>query len=746
METINIRLPIDELLTVAAEELVIEKAVELARAILADDNCKLIECQRVTKSLLPLFSSGDEIIIFETAVDVSQNVVYDIRYVEQLCVQFYAGSDSMIPLVYALRKDFPIVPHRIALSFEKPACLCIYEEHYQELKLTWRSPKFLADIRSWLSRTATGKLHEDDQALEPLLLFSGGTIIIPSDLESTDSVSVHLTFEQNGRLNLIAQKDMSSNFQAKVLTLSGSQQAQAGIQKTPGNLFELANFVEEAGLDLHDAVKNYIINYLDDDTSLQSRLLLLIVLPKVNQDATRVENDIYAFLTSQTISEIGISLDLWTAAPDGGLGRLLMPQNSREKMSIIKLEVLLPYRHLTLDSAITLSNCTRPTTEPRITQIGVGALGSQLWMNLARTGFGRWTAIDNDILLPHNTVRHLLPACLVGFPKVQGLAELAKSMFSERFFEGICKDVLAENQSLEIDNYLRGSDLILDTSASLAVARELSCREIGTRIVSCFLNPKGTDLVILAEGKDRSITLDELEFQYYRAIIKNSSLSGHLTNADSIRFSNSCRDISSLISSDYVTLLSSIGAAMVRKINESEKSLISIWRICDEDLQVMRVNVVPAQIQRKSFGDWTVIFDGDFCKQINDLRKSKLPSETGGILLGGYDFQSKKIYIIEACPAPPDSEGTSSTFQRGVIGIKEQLLYANAATHGHIVYIGEWHSHPDDCSVKMSRFDMVQLDEISMQMEVLGLPAVQLIVGQKGQIAINIKDKGLIIK
>jgi tRNA A37 threonylcarbamoyladenosine dehydratase len=47
-----------------------------------------------------------------------------------------------------------------------------------------------------------------------------------------------------------------------------------------------------------------------------------------------------------------------------------------------------------------------PTEVRHFCLFGAGALGSQLMNNLSRAGFGRWTIVDNDKLLPHNLARN----------------------------------------------------------------------------------------------------------------------------------------------------------------------------------------------------------------------------------------------------------------------------------------------------------------------------------------------------
>src|SRR5690606_38488746 len=113
--------------------------------------------------------------------EVPQNPVNDIRMVERLAVHF-DSRDQTAPWVYALRKDFPQVVHQNVMPFDLPRCLCLFQTGYEEIKLTWTGVSFLERIRQWLSLTAEGKLHQDDQPLEPFIIASGGSLVIPESL------------------------------------------------------------------------------------------------------------------------------------------------------------------------------------------------------------------------------------------------------------------------------------------------------------------------------------------------------------------------------------------------------------------------------------------------------------------------------------------------------------------------------------------------------------------------------------
>ncbi len=53
----------------------------------------------------------------------------------------------------ALRKDLPYVPHLNPRDEEIPRSLCLYEESFDELRLTWTPSAFVERVRWWLSET-----------------------------------------------------------------------------------------------------------------------------------------------------------------------------------------------------------------------------------------------------------------------------------------------------------------------------------------------------------------------------------------------------------------------------------------------------------------------------------------------------------------------------------------------------------------------------------------------------------------
>lgn len=125
-----------------------------------------------------------------------------------------------------------------------------------------------------------------------------------------------------------------------------------------------------------------------------------------------------------------------------------------------------------------------------------------------------------------------------------------------------------------------------------------------------------------------------------------------------------------------------------------------------------------------------LFIDSGIVQQLCTWRNGSLPNETGGVLLGYYDFNVSSVTIVTALPAPTDSKSSPGGFERGIVGLEEAVREASRRTAGIVGYIGEWHSHPPRHSASPSKADLIQLCDLARGMAEDGLPAVQLIVGE----------------
>ena len=165
-------------IVVTPETFVAERAKLLCRAISDGrlDYVQLTECRQTARSGDGL---TEDVVVVDVVVERPQVVENDIRRVERLAIVF-RSDDNWYPQVLSLRSDFPVVPHlNLRWAGDDPKSLCLYDRSWDEVKTRWTSPGFIERIRGWLSDTAVGSLHREDQPLEQVLHGSGYRLVIP---------------------------------------------------------------------------------------------------------------------------------------------------------------------------------------------------------------------------------------------------------------------------------------------------------------------------------------------------------------------------------------------------------------------------------------------------------------------------------------------------------------------------------------------------------------------------------------
>jgi hypothetical protein len=508
------------------------------------------------------------------------------------------------------------------------------------------------------------------------------------------------------------------------------------IRRLPKSLLDLHDLMGAAGVDLLSVLRERVLTWNREDAPLDAHLILIAFFPKTRTAGKPPEvSDIWAFLTLQTVRQIGAILGFWQALPDGRVAALVGADVDRQKASAIAVSVLNPSFALNRFHAA-LFNGYAPSAM-RVTAVGVGALGSQIIPKLVRGGFGSWILIDKDHLLPHNVARHELPESLVGFPKALAMQMLANNIIEDQAVsEAILADILHPRDKREqIEAALNNAELILDFSASIPVARHLAAINLGPRRVSAFLNPDATDLVLLAEDAERRIPLDCLEMQYYREIITRPELSAHLVakNSGRIRYAQTCRDLTSTIPEDLVGLHSAIASRAIRIATEDLNAAISLWRT-GPDLTVDVLKLKPSIVREITLGSWRIRTDEFLLNRLSSLRAERLPNETGGVFIGTFDLEREIVYVVDTLPSPPDSTEWPVLYIRGCRGLPQRLQQIDDATIGMLHYVGEWHSHPNGCSTKPSGDDRKVFQWLLEHMQMDGLPPTMAIVGERGNI------------
>lgn len=664
---------------------------------------------------------------------------YGIKNRERLALVFH---DHELPRVKALRKDFPIGLHQNDSKEGDPACLCLYEEPWDSTIRSWTPQNHLARILWWLEKFATGTLHQETQALEPLFFSRGQRIVLPPNFAEKINEGESLALYSASKAIVALWKsdfdDFPSNEDPTVipLVLVTAPITHAKIERLPENLGKLESSLNRKECScIPMLVAEFRKVYPKDGlTSSDKRrvLLILSISLKRHTNGDSEQFQTLAFLTSETLCSMGEKLGLLWKQDGKYFNHGMDPEDSNEwkGITIDPLDVRIAKD---IKYARKTSEINHETASFKGALLGAGSLGGTLADLWAKEGWGNWVFIDPDFIEPHNIARHISKFFHVGSHKVDAVAHcVTNNYYPNSHTVQVIPDNALNTENPDVNHALESADLIIDTSTTLEVPRELAMNLILKRCASAFFTPSGFGAVLLIEDKERTIGLDALEAQYYREILNNAWGEKHLEkHRGDIWIGYGCRDASFVIPTELVQLHSAILGRQIRKAHELEDGSIQVFHFRDETAEVTSSTINPYDVVEFTVDKWTVVLDAGSVAKLIELRYAKLPVETGGILLGYIDHKSCRIYIVDVLGAPADSEETETSFIRGTEGLSEILTEAKKRTAGIVTYLGEWHSHPGGCRTTPSGFDQTLLHHLTEQLAKDGHPALMAIAGDK---------------
>ena len=514
------------------------------------------------------------------------------------------------------------------------------------------------------------------------------------------------------------------------------------LAEAPGSLGSLADMLQPRGIDLLDDLRERFSGWLAEELPsalhLNSRFAAILEMPIIGPDGAQHDGtDLRAFITDLRVGDIAVALGVAIAAEPGEGSQvgfvkpLTLQETDLEALRAIAVQSA--EVHYEFDRRLATQVAGGKTEDDRkVVMAGAGAIGSHVGDCLVREGRFRWTIIDDDRLLPHNLARHIARKSGVVKEKASLVAgELSATLEDTAPVAcAIPSNVMAGGpRRVEIDHALHGADLIIDSTASIVAARYLSDHGANARRASVFFNPAGNAAVLLVEPADRSLTLRELEAQYLSLVTRDSGLAGHLAApTGTYAYTGACRAITNLMPHSRVMALSGLAAGGLVAAVDQESGIIRIWSLHGSGAVDVREPIVT---QADSFraGDWTVSIDQGLTGHIIKMRAARLPEETGGVLTGIVDIPAKRIQLVDAAPAPPDSKASACGFERGTSGVQEYLERVYEQTRGQVRYVGEWHSHPPRVPALPSPTDRYQIDWLATLFDMDTLPALMLIAG-----------------
>ena len=735
---------------VDSSNLKIKKAKETVEAISFHEDFTFVDC-----FVREFEDAHEEIIIVSSEPGIIQRPVVDVRFSESLALMFHS-ADNWYPEVLSLRDDFPDVIHLNLQPKGEPKSICIYTEDFQDKQLSWTATDFLNRISAWFVRTAKGELHGEDQPLEPFLLSSKNNLIIPPnffELMQNNSyvLSGYLVPRKDNKASFIVkfiEKQTFSNWikqssiknslpKFSVLFVEGLPKTHGKISHIPRNVGELSEFLSESKIDLLAELREFIkSSYKNKSVILADEFLIVLAsLPKKRHKASAnaERKDFWAFILDMPIEKVGINIDAISKSPQSGeiVTDIFGIKTNIDAISEVPVDVLKPVMDVSSESLAFQNTIKKECTYKKFVMIGAGALGSHILSNFIRMAYGDWSLVDDDYLLPHNVSKHVLGAPYIGHPKTAALSnEFAQVFNLPNKIKPFDENYMLEH-SKDLTTSLKEAEFIIDASTSIAVARKLALEnEFRARKISIFLSPSGSSSIYMIEDEEKNTPIDSIEAQYYQWIISDPIATDHLAlKHGTIRYGRSCRDVSNRIPQDSIAFHSASLCKRIRSGIENNSAQLSILS-SDQNDQIVNFSIELAKPRFYSVCGWTIISNEKVETKVHKLRYSRLPNETGGVLIGYFDTYNKRVYIVDCLPAPNDSTEKPDYFVRGTEGLQDAISNIKQKTLEQVDYIGEWHSHPNSTSIQPSCYDLKLLAKLKKDMFSIGYPALILISGE----------------
>ena len=711
----------------------VRRGAAAVAAMLADHRyggARLIRCARR--------EDGAELLLVEVIVALGQRApVNDIREVEAMAIVFH--SDDLVPFAYPLRDDFPDVPHLNVSHSGEPRSLCLFEMPPDEA-LRVATPFVLIErARHWLRETAHGRLHGEDQPLDPLFARSRFSVVLPpggipdgevlAGYRRSDKADFPVMLERVGAVPLGPPPDSPA---FACLSLVTPPLPHGRLRTLPRNVGELLETYASLGIDLTEQLRAVIRGWAGrpEGLGLLGRRCLLIVTTPIERAPGQVDGRATkAFFVDRDAGDLGIALGAVGQPPDGGFGLMLgTPDSDRQALVAMPTEALEVHPSFDRSLALAASGGEGVESVTKVALVGAGALGSQIALDAARGGLGRWSIVDLDHLMPHNLARHALGPANVGAPKAQALANAITALLGTEAADATVADVRASGADSAL---LASVEMVIDASASVPCARWLSC---GSRhrapTSSAFLSPSGGDLVILREGSGRHPRLDHVEMTYYWSLACDPRLAGHLRAGGTIMPSGGCRNPSVQLPQTTVSAFAALATDELFGGPWPPEGDVTVWRRGAEGLT--RLSVAGEAFDEVSLDGWTVAVRTSVTAGVAAAGRVAGTSETGGILVGAWDRQRRKGWIVAHLDPPPDSECSPTGFVRGSVGVHHTLEHVETTTEANLTYVGEWHTHPRDYPSTPSGDDRLLLRWIGDAVAFSDVPPLMLIAGGDG--------------
>ncbi|HKY14068.1 MAG TPA: ThiF family adenylyltransferase [Microthrixaceae bacterium] len=314
----------------------------------------------------------------------------------------------------------------------------------------------------------------------------------------------------------------------------------------------------------------------------------------------------------------------------------------------------------------------------RVAIFGLGAIGSNIAVLLARSGLRSLVAIDGDMKVPAGLVRHAFSG--TGMHKVaETRAELAQ-------FGTTVEPVPSSTWDVdEIRELLKGADLCIDATGNSLFAELVSriARDAAVAFLTVALFRGGRVLRVRRQAAADTPIVEREGIWRYPTIPSASDPA-----ADYLGAETGCA--AAIHNAPPAAVAAAASAATIVAID----LLSGRGAYPDEILDVLEPIEAPFDAPgRLRPTPPSVMLSADARATMTNAAIDTHPNETGGILIGARASDGSTC-VVEAVEFRPETP--SPHVYRVPDGVTQSAVDAARSLDERVGYVGEWHSHPTD--------------------------------------------------
>ena len=602
---------------IRGEYLKLSRAKAIYKAALGHPFAKDIQCY--------VNGKGDAVIKMRlTHLEIPDEPVFDIHDEEEIAIICHP-EDVNIPEVYALRKDFPTeLPHSNAKPYAHPVSLCVSDVAFADIRPQFNAHDFLNSIRRWFSLNSINKLHETNRPLEFFFGFQEVCCILNERSGGNPYIKYSPKTKYSSTLEFV-EKSKATHYLIGIPTEKIHASNFVRIPQTMGDLKDVQSTDQ---FSLTDSLLAVLTKSIAGKATLP--LIISIYITQTSKDDKKVSQEFFLIKTNSLPKDIVLK-------------KKVLTKDAFEKWFYeLSVEVVL-LEFMTSRCGNAINNGIKDNFN-KVSVVGTGTLGSAVIDHLVRQGCSEEiNIVDCDILLPHNLSRHTLATDKVMTSKVRSIKDTYHGILFQKI-NAIEGNFLTLNRN-ERERLYRDTELVMDFSTSIAVERKLAQEGQTYRRCTSFLNPKGDEIVLLMEDKDRYSRLDLLEMDYYRNLIVDEKFALHLEQTETVRTNSfSCRSESMILNYENVRVLSAIISKQIRKYYRLGQACLSIWHFNAEDGTVSSLPMTITNWRTEVLSGIRIHISDAVEKEIQTMTDASPDKETGGCLFGSYDRDHNTIF------------------------------------------------------------------------------------------------------